>query len=114
MPVLSVISPDRPVTPFTLSTIAVGAAAVPVRCLPIQSIAAVLEPGIEAATNVGSDLPAEWLGLIDEPGMAFEPIANAEEMTAVVDSFETAAPRLRRRQRGVASRAALLGCVAGS
>jgi hypothetical protein len=110
MPALSVTRPDRPVTPFTPGTIAVGATAMPVRCLPIQSIASVLEPGIDQGAAGPGDLAAEWLAVVDEPGMGFE----LAETAAVVESFMAAAPRLRRRQRGVASRAALLGCVAGS
>jgi len=113
MPILSVVRPDRPVTPFTSATIAVGGDVLSVRCLPIQSIAAVLEPGRTGDAPGGGDVAAEWLGLVDEPGMGFDVQTTADEMAAVAASFMAAPPRLRRRQRGVSTRAALLGCGTG-
>jgi hypothetical protein len=113
MPILSVVRPDRPVTPFTRATITVGADTLPVRCLPIQSIAAVLEPGQSGDAPAGAGVTAEWLGLVDEPGLGFDAQTTADEMAAVAASFMAVPPRLRRRQRGVASRAVLLGCGTG-
>jgi len=100
---LSSMHPVRPASPYAVGTVTVGREAVAVRCLPILSIAALLEPDMAAPAD---DVPGatDYLGLLDEPGLGLDGRVESDVADAA-DSFLARPPRPPRRGRAVTSRA---------
>lgn len=91
-------------SPYAVGTVTVGRETVAVRCLPIRSIASLLEP--DMATE--GDVPGvtEYLGLLDEPGLGLDGRVESDVADAA-DSYLARPPRPTRRGRAVTSRARL-------
>lgn len=105
MPVLSPARPARPASPFITGTLTVGDAPAAVRCLPIRSIAVVLEPELASA----ADVSGACMALVAEPGLESVVAPDGDDLEAVADSLMALPPRLRRRQRALPTRALVHG-----
>lgn len=108
MPVLSPARPARPASPFITGTLTVGDAPAAVRCLPIRSIAVVLEPELASADGA-DDITRAWMALVAEPGLESVVAPDGDELEAVAESLMALPPRLRRRQRPLPTRALVHG-----
>jgi hypothetical protein len=108
MPELSPARAARAASPFITGTLTVGDAPAAVRCLPIRSIAVVLEPELASAEGA-DDVSRAWMALVAEPGLESVVGTDDDDLEAVAGSLMALPPRVRRRQRALATRALVHG-----